>query len=57
MVTKWDKALAALIVSGAVPIIVHFTGLQVPVEYQITATAALTGFFTYLVPNKGVTQS
>ena len=53
MVSKWDKALAALIVSGAVPIIVHFTGAQISPGTQAMAVTALTSIFVYLVPNKG----
>lgn len=52
MLTKFDKALAALIVSGGVPIIVHFTGVPVAEFYQLAATAVLTGAFTWLVPNR-----
>lgn len=51
MLTKVDKALAALIVSGVVPILTYL-GLEIPEEVQVTATMALTAFFVWLVPNK-----
>ena len=52
MLTKFDKTLAALIVSGAVPIVTHLTGWEIGVEIQTVATTVLTGFFVWLVPNK-----
>lgn len=52
MLTKFDKALAALIVSGAVPVITYLTGWEIGPELQATATTILTGFFVWLVPNK-----
>lgn len=51
MLTKFDKALAALIVTGAVPIITHFTGLQISAELQAVAVTVLATFFVWLVPN------
>jgi hypothetical protein len=55
MWTKFDKALAALIVSGLVPIAVHFTGAPVSPEFQAEAVTVLTTLFVYLTPNKGST--
>ena len=52
MFTKFDKALAALIVSAAVPLIVHFTGWEVSLEVQAVAVTILTPFFVWLAPNK-----
>lgn len=52
MLTKVDKALAALIVSGLVPIINHVTGLSISPEMQAVAVTVLTTLFVWLVPNK-----
>ena len=52
MFTKFDKTLAALIVSGLVPILNHFFGFDIGVEIQAVAVTVLTGFFVWLVPNK-----
>lgn len=51
MLTKVDKALAALIVSGVSQIALHF-GLEVSPEMAAGATSLLTMFFVWLVPNK-----
>lgn len=55
MLTKFDKALAALLVAATVPIIIHF--LPGAAELlgpgaQATIVAALAGLFTWGVPNK-----
>lgn len=52
MLTKFDKAFAALIVSGAVPIINHLFGLNIGAEMQAVAVTVLATFFVWLVPNK-----
>ena len=52
MFTKFDKTLAALIVSALVPLINHFFGFDIGVEIQAVAVTVLTGFFVWLVPNK-----
>lgn len=52
MLTKFDKAFAALIVSGLVPIITHLTGWNISVEMQAIAVTVLTTLFVWLVPNK-----
>lgn len=52
MLTKFDKALAALIVSFVAGILQHFFGWVVSPEIGTTLTAVLAGAFTWLVPNK-----
>lgn len=52
MLTKFDKALAVLIVSGAVPILNHLFDLQISPELQAVAVTVLATAFTWLVPNK-----
>ena len=52
MLTRFDKALAALIVSGLVPILNHLFGWEISAEMQATAASVLAGLFVYLVPNK-----
>lgn len=52
MLTKFDKALAALIVSGLVPILNYLFGWTLSAEIQAVAVTVLTGFFVWLVPNK-----
>ncbi len=52
MFSKFDKAFAALLVSGLVPIITHLTGWNISVEIQAIAVTVLTTFFVWLVPNK-----
>lgn len=52
MFTKFDKAFAALIVSGAVPILNHLFGLNIGPEVQATLVTLLAGLFVYIVPNK-----
>lgn len=54
MLTKFDKTLAALLVSGAVPVLAYFTGVTIDPAMQALAVTALTSLFVYLVPNKGV---
>lgn len=51
MFTKFDKALAALIVSGLVPIVVYFTGWNISPEMQAIAVTVLTTIFVWLTPN------
>lgn len=52
MLTKFDKALAALIVPFVSGLASHFFGWEVSAETQATLIAALTGLFVWLVPNK-----
>lgn len=56
MISSIDKAIAAFAVSSAVVLITQHTGLPVSMEWAAYATAALTGilsgFFTWLTPNK-----
>ena len=52
MISRFDKAFAALLVSGLVPIITHLTGWEVSAEIQAVAVTALTTLFVWLVPNK-----
>jgi len=52
MFTKFDKAFAAMLVSGAVPVLNHLFGLQVSPEIQALAVTALATLFVFLVPNK-----
>lgn len=52
MLTKFDKAFAALLVGGAVPILNHLFGWNVTPEMQATIVAILSGLFVWLVPNK-----
>ena len=52
MISRFDKALAAMIVSGLVPILTHFFGFDISPELQAVAVTVLTGFFVWLVPNK-----
>lgn len=52
MFTKFDKALAAMIVSGAVPIINYLFGWNVSAEMQSVAVTVLATVFVFIVPNK-----
>ena len=52
MFTKFDKALAAIIVPFFAGIASHFFGWEVSVETQATLIGALTALFVWLVPNK-----
>lgn len=52
MLTRFDKAFAALIVSGIVPIINHLFGFEISAEIQAVAVTALTTLFVWLIPNK-----
>jgi hypothetical protein len=52
--TRYNKTLAALIVSGAIPIIVYLTGATISPEMQAGAVTALTSFFVWAIPNKAI---
>jgi hypothetical protein len=52
MLSKFDKAFAALIVSGAVPILNHLFGWTISADMQAIAVTVLTTAFVWLVPNK-----
>ena len=52
MITKFDKALAVLVVAGLVPIIQHFTGFELAADLQPWAVAGLTAVFVYFTRNK-----
>lgn len=52
MLTRYDKALAALIVSGAVPIINHLFGMNITPDMQAIAVTVLATFFVYVIPNR-----
>lgn len=52
MISRFDKAFAALIVSGVVPILNHLFGWEVSADMQAIAVTALTTLFVWLVPNK-----
>ena len=52
MFTKFDKALAALLVSSIVPLVTYFTGWEISVEIQAVLVTALTTLFVWLTPNK-----
>jgi hypothetical protein len=56
MISTYDKAIAAVVVSGLITWITQRTGLAVPMEWAAYATTALaavlTGFFVWLTPNK-----
>lgn len=52
MLTKFDKAFAALLVTGLVPIINYLFGLSISAEMQATIIAVLSTVFVWLVPNK-----
>jgi hypothetical protein len=52
MLTKFDKMLAALVVSGAIPIVTYLTGAMISADQQAAAVTVLTTFFVWLVPNK-----
>lgn len=52
MLTKFDKAFAALVVAGVVPIVNHLFGFQVSVEMQAVLSSILSSVVVYLVPNK-----
>lgn len=52
MFTKFDKAFAALVVSGAVPILSHLFGWNVTPEMQALAVTILATVFVWAVPNK-----
>lgn len=53
MLTRFDKALAALLTSSVVQLVTHF-GIAVPPGVEATATVVLTALFVWLVPNKEV---
>lgn len=53
MISRFDKAFAALIVSGVVPILNHLFGWEVSADIQAIAVTALTTLFVWAVPNKG----
>lgn len=61
MISQYDKAFAALIVSGLATIITRKTGLPVPPEWQVYIAAFLvaapSGFFVWLFPNRKGTTS
>ena len=54
MLTKFDKAFAALLVSSLVPILNHLFGWNITPEMQAIAVTVLTTLFVWLVPNKPV---
>jgi hypothetical protein len=54
MLTKFDKALAAMIVTSIIQIVTHF-GIEVPPGVEAIATIVLTSAFVWLVPNKAAT--
>lgn len=54
MLTKFDKALAALLVSFGSSLALHFFGWQVSPETQAAIVTGLTTLFVWLVPNKTV---
>lgn len=56
MLTRFDKAFAALIVSGLVPAITYVTGYSFSPEIQAMAVTVLTTIFVYITPNKGTTS-
>lgn len=55
MLTRVDKMLAALIVSGGIPILTYLTGFMVSPDLQAAAVFVLTTFFVWLVPNRPAT--
>ncbi|MFA7282827.1 MAG: hypothetical protein WC100_22305 [Sterolibacterium sp.] len=52
MFSKFDKAFAALLVSGLVPIITYLTGWEISAEMQAGIVAVLSTLFVWIVPNK-----
>jgi len=52
MLTKLDKALAALVVPFLSGLAFHFFGWEISAETQATLIGALTAVFVWLVPNK-----
>lgn len=52
MLTKFDKAYTAALVSFLSLTIANFFGIEVPAEMQAAIVGLITGAMTYLVPNK-----
>lgn len=52
MLTKFDKAYAALLVSFVSATVLHFTGINIDPVVQSGIVAVLTAALTWLVPNK-----
>ena len=54
MFTKFDKALAAILVPTIALLLKHFTGFEGAPGLQETGITLLTAFFVWAVPNKTV---
>ena len=52
MFTKFDKAFAAIITSFLSALALHFFNWNISPEIQALIVTTITGFFTWLVPNK-----
>lgn len=52
MLTKFDKAYVAALISFLALNLQHWAGVELTVELQAALVAVVTGLFTWWVPNK-----